>query len=248
MGYSKYPNQLDDSSTLPPAVDLVTEVKAEAVNRLRDAILAIEAELGIQPSGAYGAVKARLDAMQAQTTTIGQDLDALELEIGPNPSGTFDTASERFTDFDAQFADLQSQIDAINIILATSRQIVSPIISGSQDTNSSTFVAKGAIVINPTSLGAGNTFTVEVILQTTNATYAASFELFNVTEGSVVSHPAITTTATNATLITVTLTVGGVDLPLGQNNVLEGRINLASGAGASDRAVCKYAAIRTTPV
>lgn len=61
--YSKYPGQLDDSSSLPASTDNVTPVKAEVVNRLRDAILAIEAELGIDPSREYGTVRARLDAM-----------------------------------------------------------------------------------------------------------------------------------------------------------------------------------------
>ena len=42
MAYSVYPNSYDDSSTIPVASDNVT-VKAEVVNRLRDAALAIEA-------------------------------------------------------------------------------------------------------------------------------------------------------------------------------------------------------------
>jgi hypothetical protein len=66
LGYSKYPDQLDDSTSLPPSTDLVTAVNAEVVNRLRDAILALEQELDAQPSGTYGTVRARLDAMQAQ--------------------------------------------------------------------------------------------------------------------------------------------------------------------------------------
>ena len=64
-GFSKYPNQIDSSLELPPSTDNVTPVKAEVVNRLRDAILAIESELGIDPSREYGTVRARLDAMQS---------------------------------------------------------------------------------------------------------------------------------------------------------------------------------------
>lgn len=66
-GFSKYPNQIDDSSTLPIATDNVTPVKAEVVNRLRDAVLALESELGIDPSREFGTVRARLDAMQSGT-------------------------------------------------------------------------------------------------------------------------------------------------------------------------------------
>ena len=81
MGYSKYPNELDDSTTLPPAIDLVTPIKAEAVNRLRDAIIAIEQELGVDPSAAFGTVKARLDALATALTVLetstGSDTSAV---------------------------------------------------------------------------------------------------------------------------------------------------------------------------
>lgn len=63
MAYTKYPNQIDSSTELPIAVDKKTQVIAEVVNRLRDAILAVESELGINPSREYGTVRARLDAM-----------------------------------------------------------------------------------------------------------------------------------------------------------------------------------------
>lgn len=62
-GFSKYPGQIDTSTELPPSTDNVTPVKAEVVNRLRDAILAIEAELGVNPSGVFGTVRDRLDSL-----------------------------------------------------------------------------------------------------------------------------------------------------------------------------------------
>lgn len=64
-GYSKYPNSIDDSTTLPLSSDNVTPVKAEVVNRLRSSILSIEAELGINPSGSFGTVRDRLDSIIA---------------------------------------------------------------------------------------------------------------------------------------------------------------------------------------
>ena len=63
MGYSNYPNQIDTTNELPRSTDLVSPVKAEVVNRLRDAILAIESELGVDPSGTYGTVRDRLDSL-----------------------------------------------------------------------------------------------------------------------------------------------------------------------------------------
>ena len=68
--YSKYPSTIDDSTSLPLSTDLVTDVKAEVVNRLRDSILKIQNELGINPSAEYGTVKDRLDFLQAQISTL----------------------------------------------------------------------------------------------------------------------------------------------------------------------------------
>lgn len=70
MGFSKYPTQLDDNNTLPLAVDLVTPVNAECVNRTRDAILSIETELGTDPSSSFGTVRARLDDLTNQINTL----------------------------------------------------------------------------------------------------------------------------------------------------------------------------------
>jgi len=58
-----YPASLDNTSTLPTAYDNITPVKAETVNILRDAILAIEQTLGVKPQGVYTTVRARLDAL-----------------------------------------------------------------------------------------------------------------------------------------------------------------------------------------
>lgn len=75
--YTKYPSQLDDSNSLPKATDNVTPVKAEVVNRLREALMTTQSELGANPSGTYSTVKARLDYLEANgggtTTTQVQE-------------------------------------------------------------------------------------------------------------------------------------------------------------------------------
>jgi hypothetical protein len=48
---------------LPIRIDGVHEIRADDVNRLRDAIIKIEQELGIQPSGIFATVRARLDSV-----------------------------------------------------------------------------------------------------------------------------------------------------------------------------------------
>ena len=62
---TKYPIQIDNNITLPDAVDNLTPVKADVVNRLKQAIIAIETELGTKPAGVYASLKARLAAMDS---------------------------------------------------------------------------------------------------------------------------------------------------------------------------------------
>lgn len=60
----KYPAQLDDSLSLPLVVDNNTPIQADVVNRLRNAIIALETELGVKPSSIYSTVRARLDYLE----------------------------------------------------------------------------------------------------------------------------------------------------------------------------------------
>lgn len=78
MGYSSYPNSLDNSSTLPLATDKVTEVRAEVVNRLRSAIINVESELGVQPSATFGTVKERLDNFDGNITDVYNELEVIK--------------------------------------------------------------------------------------------------------------------------------------------------------------------------
>jgi len=60
---SNYPNGIDDETSIP-LVDNSTTISADAINRLRNAIIAVEAELGINPSGTYGTVDDRISALE----------------------------------------------------------------------------------------------------------------------------------------------------------------------------------------
>ena len=61
---SQYPAQIDNLITLLQATDKVSPVAGYIVNSLRSAILQIEMELGLKPSGIYSTVRARLDALE----------------------------------------------------------------------------------------------------------------------------------------------------------------------------------------
>lgn len=81
--FTKYPNKIDTTTELPKSTDNVTPVKAEVVNRQRDALLAIESELGIKPSGTHSTVRARLDAIVASSgaggaISVAQNVSVIE--------------------------------------------------------------------------------------------------------------------------------------------------------------------------
>ena len=98
MAFSKYPHQIDTHVEIPPVIDNSTEVKANVINRLRDAILAIETELGVKPSGTYGTLKDRINDIQLLVDTMRE-------ELGTNPSGTFDNVEVRLEDMDSRIVE-----------------------------------------------------------------------------------------------------------------------------------------------
>lgn len=61
---SLYPAVIDSSLNLPTVQDNFTDVRGSTVNRLRDAIVNIETELGVKPSGVNGTVRGRLDTLE----------------------------------------------------------------------------------------------------------------------------------------------------------------------------------------
>lgn len=81
---TQYPGKIDDNTSLPNALDNITAVQADVVNRLKGAILAIESELGTKPSGVYANLKTRL-------TNIESSINALEIiELAKDLGGTLD--------------------------------------------------------------------------------------------------------------------------------------------------------------
>jgi len=72
----KYPAQIDTTQSLPTAIDNQTPVQGLIFNKLRDAVLSIESELGVKPSATYSTVKARIDALE----NIVGNLQIIELD------------------------------------------------------------------------------------------------------------------------------------------------------------------------
>ena len=51
-----YPNQYDDDATIPRVDDNISEIADVVVNAIREAIFAIEKELGLSPSGSLSSL------------------------------------------------------------------------------------------------------------------------------------------------------------------------------------------------
>src|SRR3990172_1706299 len=86
MAGTIYPLGIDGYAQLPLVYDLISPVRADDVNRLRNAIVGVETELGINPSSTYGTVRARLDALESG---IGGGGDGYQL-IAPGDLITHD--------------------------------------------------------------------------------------------------------------------------------------------------------------
>lgn len=61
---TNFPASIDDIYSLPQVIDNSTPVDSTVINSLRDAILAIEEELGVKPSGTSGTVRARFEELE----------------------------------------------------------------------------------------------------------------------------------------------------------------------------------------
>lgn len=79
-----YPAQIDTSITISTAVNNTTIVGAASVNNIRDAVLAVENALGINPASIYGNVATRLTTIETDLASI---IDAGSFVAGGDLTG-----------------------------------------------------------------------------------------------------------------------------------------------------------------
>lgn len=70
---TQYPNSVDTNSTLPKVVDGVSPIKANDVNQLQEAVIAVQTEVGTNPSSTFGTVKDRLTSIEASIAAVNTD-------------------------------------------------------------------------------------------------------------------------------------------------------------------------------
>ena len=66
---AKYPNQMDTFTTVKPDDEMLNH--ASKHNNEAEAIVAVETELGVNPSGSFSSVSLRLDSNISSGTTWG---------------------------------------------------------------------------------------------------------------------------------------------------------------------------------
>jgi hypothetical protein len=194
-GTSKYPNAIDDQLSMPLTVDLVTPINAIVVNRLRDAILSIESELGTQPSREFGTVRARIDSIISELTTIKNDINTLEEDVA------------------ALEAALDTIVISANQIDASQRITVPLALNETVATN--TYTSIGGDTFNPSSIpnpSGSRKITFNANISTSVISVAAEIRLYNVTDGALVTGTEFSSTSLTPDFKTVILTVPA-DLP-----------------------------------
>lgn len=80
--YTVYPDKIDNASTLPVAIDNITSVKPETVNRIRSAVIAIESELGPNPKGNFVTVDDRLNKIEETLSDLSEQIEKIQIANG----------------------------------------------------------------------------------------------------------------------------------------------------------------------
>lgn len=132
-----YPAQLDTSISLPIVIDNSTPVKGDTVNKLRNAIVAIEKELGVKPSGPYSTIRSRLDTIEHIVATNivalagdlgGTNANPLVIGIQGRPVSSIEPVANQSLAWDGivwkpSFTPTQSAVSAADIAFISGAQL-----------------------------------------------------------------------------------------------------------------------------
>lgn len=115
-----YPIQLDSDNELPPVDDNITEIGGEAINRLREAVFAIEETLGLNPQGTVGTLADRLFvSINLDGTIKASAVSLLLTNIIDAQVAAGAGIKESKLDLDFGTTALKNYIDAVNITVGS---------------------------------------------------------------------------------------------------------------------------------
>lgn len=133
-----YPTSIDTLVTLPKVTDLVSPVVAEDHNSLRDAILAIQSELGENPSGTFGTVLDRLNNVGDGYSVAWAKIDVSSGSASFGDQVGFDSVTTSSLDLTLTFT--TARPDANYTILVTIDDATTGIVYDANNRSASDFV------------------------------------------------------------------------------------------------------------
>lgn len=129
----KYPNDLDDNSTLNPIVDNVSEVSGETINQLISAVIAIQTAIGVSPQGTQSNLTARLaETLNDDGTIKAAALTAaglIALPITNAQIGASAAIEESKLNLDYSTQSLETRIDGNDVDIAALQDQAADIIN-----------------------------------------------------------------------------------------------------------------------
>lgn len=264
---TKYPASIDTSATLPLVNDDSTPVQAETINRLRNAIVALEAELGVKPSGIYTTVRARLDAMELSINSL--------LISGLNGDVTGGLATTKVVGFGGRpFSDQLPTVNQViswngiawvpqtltNIVLnvlPTSVLLPADInfLNGDGYSNSSSPFRIGARIVDlnqyPATWPDGRlrTLTFKVDLEVTNTSTTGFVQIKDITHNVIIINSTLSTNSLSSVELSAVIPSGDTDGYMREDccdlTMYEAQIYLTGGLPA-DQVICRNARIEVT--
>jgi hypothetical protein len=139
---TNFPSDFDDDLSLPPVYDNIVEIGADAIQAIRAAMFAVEAEIGLGASGTVGSIAARLNvSLNTDGTIKPSALTGIGLVTLPitnsEISATANIAESKLSlTYTTQalynlFANLDAAVDVLNNFVSVTGIKVEPHIAGS---------------------------------------------------------------------------------------------------------------------
>lgn len=264
---SKFPAQIDNDITLPKVVDNLSPVRGDTVNRLRAAIIAIENELGIKPSGIYSTVRGRLDALEnavnnLQSFSLTGDLGGIPthpLVVGlqGNPIADQDPTTNQVLTWNG-IAWVPADANSVILdVLPTSVLLPAEVhfLSGDGYSSSTSPFRVGARIVDlnlfPSSYPDGRIRTMKFIadLEVTNAATTAFVQLKDITHNAVIFESTLSTQSLTSTELSAIIYSGTTDGYMREDccdlTMYEAQIYL-TGGGLTDQVICRNVRIEFT--
>lgn len=263
---TKYPAQIDNSITLPTVADNISSVSGETVNRLRNAILAIESELGVKPSGVYTTVRSRLDNLDTAISNLEISGLSGDVEGALSSTKVIGLGGRPFSDQQPEMNQVvswngiawvpSSQSNVVLNVLPTT--VVLPVdinfLVGEAVSVSATPSRAGAREIDtdlyPSTYPDGRfrTLTFKADLQVTNGSTVGHVRIRDMVNNVVIVNTDLSTNSTTPIELSAQVFSGIIDGYFREDStpMYEAQIYVTGGNGTTDQVICKNIRIEVT--